>query len=76
MFVFVKLISLFDIEMEVYQASQVLNQCININTIYSNLETRNRTYYLGAWAKIETVIENPVCQIVGHCYYRFQALSQ
>jgi len=48
MFVFVKLISLFDIEMELYQASQVLNQCININTIYSNLETRNRTYYLGA----------------------------
>jgi len=25
--------------------------------------------------EIETVIENRVCEIVGHCYYSFQALS-
>jgi len=27
------------------------------------------------WVKIETVIENHVCSIVGHCYYSVQALS-
>jgi len=31
--------------------------------------------YLGAWAKIEIVMENHVCQIVGHCYYSFKVLS-
>ena len=30
---------------------------------------------LGAYAKIEIVIDNQVCSIVGHCYYSFQALS-
>jgi len=32
-------------------------------------------YNLGEWAKIETVIENHAYQIVGRCYYSFQALS-
>ena len=29
--------------------------------------------YLDAWAKIEIVIENHVCLIVGHCYYTFSS---
>jgi len=49
---------------------------INKNCLNYILEFRNtKSYYLGKWAKIETVIENHVCSIVGHCYYSFQALS-
>ena len=60
--------------------TQVLKQGININTMCPNktLEFRNTQshllqVYLGAWVKIGIVIENHVCQIVGHCYYSFQA---
>ena len=47
---------------------------------YYILEFRNTKSYLlqvyvGTWAKIEIVIKNHVCWIVGHCYNSFQALS-
>jgi len=64
----VKLSSLFDREMKAYYDTQVLKQCININTMCHNyiLEFRNTNshllqVYLDALAKIETVIENHVC---------------
>ena len=67
----VKLNSLFDREMNVYYITHVLNQCINIKTMCPNyiLKLRNTNshllqVYLGAWAKIETVIEAHVCSLV------------
>jgi len=64
----VKLNSLFDSKMKVYYAKQVLMQGTDINTICPNcmLELRNTQshllqVYLGAWVKIEIVIENNVC---------------
>ena len=64
----VKLNSLFDREMKVYYVTQVYKQGINIKTMCSNyiLEFRNTKshllqVYLGAWVKIEIVIENHVC---------------
>jgi len=68
MFICVKLNSLFDSEMKVYYVTQVYKQGINIKTMCSNyiLEFRNTKshllqVYLGAWVKIEIVIENHVC---------------
>ena len=52
----VKLNSLFESEMKVNYVTQVLKQGINIKK-----ETGNPIYcksYLGAWVKIEIVIEN------------------
>jgi len=58
--------SLFDREIKVYYAAQVLKQGINIKMMCPNymyiLEFRNTNshllqVYLGAWIKIETVIE-------------------
>jgi len=48
---------------------------------YYILELRNTKLhllhvYLGVQPKIETVTENEVCKIVGHCYCSLQALSQ
>ena len=63
----VKLNSLFDSEMKVYYVTQDLKQCINIKTMcpYYKVEFRNINTYLlqvslGAWAKIERVIEMSV----------------
>jgi len=59
--------SLFDSEIKVYYVTQVLKQGINIQTMCPNyILFRNTTsyllqVYLGAWVKIETVIENHVC---------------
>ena len=44
------------------------------------LESRNKTsnvvqVYLGAWVKIEIVIEIHVWSIIADCYYSVQALS-
>ena len=71
MFMCVKLNSLFDSKMKVLLVTQVLKQGINIKkcvvTIYIpylNLEAQNCNLfrvYVGAWVKIEIVIENHVC---------------
>jgi len=54
--------------MNAYYVTQVLKQGINIKTTCRNyiLELRNPKshllqVYLGAWVKIENVIENPIC---------------
>jgi len=54
--------------MKVYYVTQVLKQGINIKTMWLNyiLEFRNTQshllqVYLGAWVKIEIVIEKHVC---------------
>jgi len=64
MVICVKLYSSFDMELTVYYVTQG----INIKTMcpYYILEFRNTTLhllqvYLGAWAKIGTVIKNHVC---------------
>ena len=64
----VKLNSLFDSGMKGYHVTQVLKQGINIKTMCPNyiLEFRNTKshilqVYLGAWVKLEIVIENHVC---------------
>ena len=61
----IKLNSLFDREIKVLYATQVLKQGFNIKTICPNyiLKYRNTQsqLYIGAWAKTETVIENNVC---------------
>ena len=82
MFMCVKLNPLFDSEMNVYYVTHVLMQGINIKTTCPNymLKFRNTTshllqVYLGAWVKIEIVIKNHVCLIVGHCYNNFKKLS-
>ena len=49
----VKLNSLFDCEMKVYYVTQVLKQGINIKKKSHLLQV-----HLGAWVKIEIVIEN------------------
>jgi len=61
---------------------QVLRQCINIKTMCPNyiLKFRNAKSHLlqvyqDVLPKIEIVIENHVCKIVGHCYYSYKALS-
>ena len=63
----VKLNSLFDSELKVYHVAQVLKQGINIKMMCPNyiLKFRNTTLlllqvYLGAWVKIESVIEHHV----------------
>ena len=80
----VKLIFFFDNEIKVYYVTQVLKQGINIKTNcphyileFKHKKSQLLQVYLGAWAKIKTVIENHVYLIVGHCYYMysFQALS-
>ena len=60
----------------------MLKQYINIKTMSPNyiLESRNKTsnvvqVYLGAWVKIEIVIEIHVWSIIADCYYSVQALS-
>ena len=64
---FVKLNSLFDSEMKVYYVAQVFKQGIYIKMMCPNyiLKFRNTTLlllqvYLGAWVKIESVIEHHV----------------
>ena len=64
----IKLKSLFDKEMKVCSVSK---QCINIKTMCPKyiLEIRNTLshslyFYLGAWVKIETVIENHVLKLL------------
>ena len=63
----VKLNSLFDSEMKVYYVTQVLKQSINTKMMCPNyIEFRNIKFhllqvYLGAWVKIQIVIENHVC---------------
>ena len=40
-------------------------------TTYSNSETRTRNSYcksIGAWAKIEIIFANQVCETLGHCF--------
>jgi len=50
--------------------SKVLTSKPCVLTTYLNLETLHLLQvYLGAWAKIEIVIENNVCWIFGYCYY-------
>ena len=49
--------------------------CTNYKQEFSNTKSHLLQVYLGAWAKIETVIENQICQVVGYCYHSFQALS-
>ena len=60
----------------------MLKQCINIKTMCPNYirVSRNTTsyvlqVYLGAWVKIEIVIEIHVWSIIADCYYSVQALS-
>jgi len=64
----VQLSSLFDRAKKVYYVTQVLNHCINSKSVCPNYKPdfRNTTshllqIYLGAQAKIETVIEKHVC---------------
>jgi len=54
--------------MKVYSVTQVLKRGINIKTMCPNYELEFRNMrsnffqvYLGAWARILTVIENHVC---------------
>jgi len=66
MFMCVKLKSLFDSEMKVYDVTQVLKQGINIKTMCPNYilaftNTNLLQVYIGAWAKKETVLEIHVC---------------
>jgi len=63
----VKLNSLFDSEIKVYCVTQVFKQCITINTMCPDyiLEVGNTIshllqIYLGAWVKVEHVVENQV----------------
>ena len=76
----VKLNSLFDSEKKVYNVTQVLKQGINIKMMCPNymyiLEFRNTNshllqVYLGAWAKIETVIKIKVLVIVIMVFKRY-----
>jgi len=62
MFMCVKLNSLFDREMNIYYITHMLKQCINIEL--RNTKSHLLQVYLGAWAKIETVIEAHVCSLV------------
>ena len=64
---FVKLNSLFDSEMKVYYVAQVLKQGIYIEMMCPNYILKFRytkllllQVYLGAWVKIESVIEQYV----------------
>ena len=65
MFSCVKLNSLFDREMKVYYVTQVLKQGTNIKTMrpkyilkFRNTKSHVLPVYLGAWVKIETVIQH------------------
>ena len=64
----VKLNSLFDSEMKVFYVTQMLKQGNNIKTNcpnyilkFKNMNSLLLEVYLGAQAKIETVIVNHVC---------------
>ena len=76
-FMCVQLISKFD-RKKVYYVTQVSKQGINIKTMcpnyiheFKNTKSHLLQVYLDEWVKIEIVIENHACQIVGHCYYSF-----
>jgi len=53
----------------------IKRMCTDYRLEFRNLNSHLLQFYLGALVKIEIVIENHVCYIVGHCHYRFQAIS-
>jgi len=64
----VKLNLLFDSEMKVCYVTQVFKQNTNIKTMcpnyipkFRNTQSHLLQVYLGAWVKVEIVIENHVC---------------
>jgi len=68
MFMCVQFNSLSDSEMKVYDVTQVLKQGIQNNTTcpdykleFRKMKSHLLQVYLGAWVKIEIVIENHVC---------------
>ena len=68
MFMCVQLNSLFDSKIKVYYVTQMLKQGTNIKTTcpyyilkFRNTKSRLLLGYLGAWVKIEIVLENHVC---------------
>jgi len=45
--------------------------CPNYIHEFKNTKSYLLQVYLDEWVKIEIVIENQTCQIVGHCYHSF-----